>query len=397
MTMTAAGCGGSSSRAAGGASGSPLDIGAVLALTGPEGVIGTGGLPGIQAAVATINAGGGINGHKVVLHTLDSGGDPTRARDAALQLIQRDHVKFMIPDFLAPDTVAIMPVTTAHKVITISPTGAANVVNAKQWPYEYQLSLPYSSYTEPISTVIKQLGKHKIGLITDNTSAGQQVDNVLNGNTVASYGLQFVGWKTFAPTAVDVTTQLQQLRNAGADVVVTAASGTELTTVMNSLNNLSWNVPVVGTTGASSTGNLNREIPAAVSANFSAATFRILARSGSTVEPRYQPWVTTLQKYGPIVNLLFPSSFSDVVKMGTYGFLQSKSLDPTKANAVLDNLNNSSLPANYTLVYGNPRWSKTDHSADGLDWKDMYAVIHVGPLVDGTYPGTVLPLTGKPG
>src|SRR4051812_34503048 len=56
----------------------PIVVGQSAALTGPQAGFGTAMRDGVQAAIASINKSGGINGRTVQLLTLDDQGDKVK-------------------------------------------------------------------------------------------------------------------------------------------------------------------------------------------------------------------------------------------------------------------------------------------------------------------------------
>src|SRR6266704_675534 len=75
-----------------GVTGTTIEIGAFGPITGPAAYIGLGGRDGANLAVKEINAAGGVNGRKLVLHFKDDGHSPTKALAAVKKLVDEDHV-----------------------------------------------------------------------------------------------------------------------------------------------------------------------------------------------------------------------------------------------------------------------------------------------------------------
>src|ERR1700743_3539026 len=89
-----------------------IHVGDVTILTGPGAFIGAGVTRGSKLAVAEINANGGINGRKLVLHSEDDGNVPSRSVQALRKLLEQikvfsingtsgsSHVLAMLPTFI---------------------------------------------------------------------------------------------------------------------------------------------------------------------------------------------------------------------------------------------------------------------------------------------------------
>ena len=74
-------------RHARGADTSPILIGYPAALTGPSSAPGVGQNRGVTYIVEQINAAGGVKGRKIEMVTRDTQGDPTKAVNAAQELM----------------------------------------------------------------------------------------------------------------------------------------------------------------------------------------------------------------------------------------------------------------------------------------------------------------------
>src|SRR5258708_39925535 len=71
ISLLLAACGGNS-NGSGSTTQSPIKIGLISPLTGPEGFIGQAGLKGVQVAADYINANGGILGRQIKLISADT-------------------------------------------------------------------------------------------------------------------------------------------------------------------------------------------------------------------------------------------------------------------------------------------------------------------------------------
>src|SRR4051794_15810744 len=71
------------------AQGEPIRIGWLAALTGPSSAPGIGFDRGVRHAVDAINAAGGVKGRRIEVIVRDTQGDPTKAVNAAQEMISR--------------------------------------------------------------------------------------------------------------------------------------------------------------------------------------------------------------------------------------------------------------------------------------------------------------------
>ncbi|MEN2740652.1 ABC transporter substrate-binding protein [Microbacterium sp. X-17] len=115
--MTTAACSSGSSSSSGAAAGSTIEIGMIVDLTGPIAFATT---PiGAKAAVASINAAGGVNGHPIDLFVCDSGGNSTTASDCAQQMVSKQVAAVVRPSSIVADS--FIPILEAAQIPMIAP------------------------------------------------------------------------------------------------------------------------------------------------------------------------------------------------------------------------------------------------------------------------------------
>lgn len=100
---------------------SPILIGFSGQLTGKIADIGVPARNGVQLAVETINAAGGINGRKLKLIIKDDGNTPEQAIRVDQELINAGVIA-VIGHFTSTQTMAALPLFNKNKVVLLSPT-----------------------------------------------------------------------------------------------------------------------------------------------------------------------------------------------------------------------------------------------------------------------------------
>ena len=96
---------------------STIKIGFPVPLTGPYGTEAADQVRCAQLAVAEFNEAGGLNGRKAELLVRDDKLDPGEAATRALELVEKDHVDFMVGSLSASVQLAINNVTKQRKVL----------------------------------------------------------------------------------------------------------------------------------------------------------------------------------------------------------------------------------------------------------------------------------------
>jgi branched-chain amino acid transport system substrate-binding protein len=109
-----------------------VTVGVVMELTGPAGEYGQAGAKSVEMAFRDINeAGGVINGCKLVTDTRDSQSQGTVAVDAATQLVQVKKVPVLIGGIISSVSIPILTsVTGPAKVVQVSPASSSPTLTA---------------------------------------------------------------------------------------------------------------------------------------------------------------------------------------------------------------------------------------------------------------------------
>src|SRR5699024_9492722 len=70
---------------------------------------------------------------------------------------------------------------------------------------------------------------------------------------ITAAGMNVAGIETFDTASLDMTPQLQSLKNAGAKALVLDAYGAPLGHVLDNMQRLGWDVPIIGETTVTAT------------------------------------------------------------------------------------------------------------------------------------------------
>ena len=227
-------------------------------LSGPAASFGLDAINAVNLAVEEINAAGGINGDKLKVIAKDSMTDPTKARANAEELVYKDGVVAFFASTLTTNNLASLEVTTKGKVPHIIAGTTSDVVcpseTGKCNPYVFRLPILNSWQVEKLAIyAVKNLGAKKIALMYDATAYG------LDGKKNLEAGLAKMGQKTvinetFNMSDVDFTPQLQRIREAGADAIITWTLGVQVAHITKTMKRLGMNMPVLGSEAITEAG-----------------------------------------------------------------------------------------------------------------------------------------------
>lgn len=227
-------------------------------LSGPAASFGLDALNAVQMAIEEINAAGGIKGDKLKLIAKDSMQDPTKARANAEELIYKDGVVAFFASTLTTNNLASLEVTTKAKVPHIIAGTTSDVVcpdePGKCHSYVFRLPILNSWQAQKLASyAVKNLKAKRVALMYDSTGYG------LDGKKNLEKAMEKIGQKiaiseTFNMTDVDFTPQLQRIRDAKADAIITWTLGVQVARIVQSMKRLGMDVPVLGSEAITEAG-----------------------------------------------------------------------------------------------------------------------------------------------
>lgn len=242
--LAAAGCG---SSGGGNASASPVQIDALVPLTGPSAHISTeDDLPGFKAALDEINANGGIMGRQVHMLQTDLGADPADAVAAVRQLLTAHSNLSGVVGMTSDTAVVVGNLLNASKIPTITQSGTT-LLDHVHWPYIYRDFPPDSSESIAIAAYGLTKGWKRAALIFGNNGASQSVAAAL-ATAYKKHGGTIVANESVPLDKSSYQVELNQVLSAHPQVIffeVDPQSGATIFSEIKGMNNFA--IPAVGT------------------------------------------------------------------------------------------------------------------------------------------------------
>jgi branched-chain amino acid transport system substrate-binding protein len=254
--LALAACGSSGSGSAGAGASAPYRV----MLTGGFSTSGVllsdaqTSLLGVKAAAKQINAQGGIDGHKIVLTVSDDAGDPTTAVTNLLNAIHSGDK----PDAYfnsGPSTIAqaTLPILTSNHILSFNIGPTADSSDASKFPYNFDLSPGPPDYAKAFIPVLKQDGYKTVGVIHGNDAYGTAVGADFQSAFTAA-GITVTSDQSYDVTALDMTAQIQAVEATKPDALIMDGFGAPVGYMLQDLNKLGWNVPVLADNSVAVTG-----------------------------------------------------------------------------------------------------------------------------------------------
>ncbi len=214
-----------------------INVGLILALTGPNASLGIPYRKGLELLPKE------VGGEKVNVIVLDDTSDPSAAVRNAHKLISEDKIDILIGPSNTPAAFAVANVTFESKVpqISLSPV---DLGSAKS-DWLFTVPQPGSIFILPIVEDIKKRGLKTVAFIGFSDPWGDLCLNALK-EAAPKYGLTIVAEERYARTDNSVTGQTLKLLAAKPDAIFVGASGTPGALPHLALAERNWTGPTYG-------------------------------------------------------------------------------------------------------------------------------------------------------
>jgi branched-chain amino acid transport system substrate-binding protein len=226
----------------------PIRIGFLAALTGPaSGPTRLGFDPGIRLAVEDLNATGGVLGRKIDLITRDTQSDPTKAVNAAQELMSQQKVHVMVGPINSGETLAATPILARVKMPNFHPCFVDSLIDPVKYPNAFRVNSRSGQLDEAVRNYVLDIAKVRdIAVMGDATGYGTSaVASSVAGFKAA--GANVLYQSQIDATQPNVRPDLLRAQAAGAKIIVLWSVSAELLSrLMNDRAQLGWDVPFVG-------------------------------------------------------------------------------------------------------------------------------------------------------
>ncbi|PSL38339.1 amino acid/amide ABC transporter substrate-binding protein (HAAT family) [Labedella gwakjiensis] len=223
-----------------------IKLGSFTPLTGPVADPGTSGLAGLQYAIDTANADGGIDGRQIELVVEDDQYDASVALQAARRLNESDEVFAFTGGIGTPNFVGVLPYIKQNAIPAVGPYAPSNQVGVMEnpdvfmiWPNfvdEFDVAVSWMMENEPVesASLVQQVGD-----VGDDALAG--IEKALDGT-----GVELSTIQTVEPTTTDFSAIAQALRNADSEMVMFIAGPVVVGQVIQAMHQIGYEPRLLG-------------------------------------------------------------------------------------------------------------------------------------------------------
>jgi branched-chain amino acid transport system substrate-binding protein len=223
-----------------------IKIGVITDKVGPAKPYAEPITEGIEFGAREINAKGGVLGRKIELMIEDDQGKPDVSAAMARKLVENGAV-FILSVSLTPATQQAQTVTLAAKTPQMTPSNSGDTLTT-------QINNPYFWQTGPLGSVqiatllsYARSKKYKrAALLSDNSDLGQLLARFFRAG-IEKAGLQVVSEELISRGATSAEAQMQKVRAANPDVLVSAGVLTaENVLMLKAYRQLGLKMPILG-------------------------------------------------------------------------------------------------------------------------------------------------------
>jgi len=196
-----------------------IKLGMSSPFSGPNGAYGDAMREGVQAALAQVNAAGGIQGRRIELVSLDDGYETERAVANTKKLIDEEKVFALMAFYGSSPTTEAMKVFSAAKVPLVGTISGADSLRTPVNHYMYHLRASYADETETIVEHLVGLGITNIAVFYQNDGFGK---SGLDGVTAAlqRHKLKASASAAIERNSVEVAAAVETIAKANPQAVV---------------------------------------------------------------------------------------------------------------------------------------------------------------------------------
>ncbi|WP_181780292.1 ABC transporter substrate-binding protein [Pseudonocardia pini] len=385
LAVTAA-CGGGQAADSAGPSGEPLRILLLAPISAPAlANNATTEINAAKAAVEVINKNGGVLGRPIELDVQDEANSPTTAVTKLNTALSGDaKPSVLVQTDASPITSAVLPLSNQNKIVALNFAQTADSGNPAKYPYSFDLAASTASIGAAFCAQMQSMNVKSFAIIRNDTPfANAETDEVTKQCQAA--GLTLTGAEKFATSTLDVTPQLSALQATNPEVLVFFAYGAPSGYVLQGVNRLGWNVPLLGDGAVIASPVVTSPPPAGMLDTEFEANLKAMAYA-STVYKADQPQPVTdlisgMKAAGGIPAPLTVAYAYDAVVLAAAGAeAAGTTTDGAKIAAAIE-----ALPPGgpKTAIFSSYTFSPTSHSANPDPTE--FAFIKPTKLVDGQF------------
>ena len=288
---------------------SPIPLGLTTALTGNLALLGTQARNGVEFAVDEINAAGGIGGKKLALTTEDTGSSSTDALNAMNRILEGKPL-VIFGSMISPHVFAQTEVVTKSETpFLVGATNAKVTAQGSKWLFRTHVHDGQLAELIP-EYLVKSLGKSKPGIIAVADDYGLGASRGIQAS-LAKLNVAPVAVTSYAPSDKDMSAQLLEIKDKGADSVILFGRPADVTLVLKQMADLGIKLTTIGNSSLVAQTALNNLT--AAEADGAYAVGGMIPQTST--DPKILDWAKRVQDKYKVPADNFAVSYYDTVYM----------------------------------------------------------------------------------
>ncbi len=228
--------------------------------SGPLGDTAKTALAAAKAGVVDINKKGGVDGHQVEMQVVDDKGDPTEALTKLREVLAKDKPDLYLASGPSTVSAAVLPVITQSKVLSFNIAPTADSTDPTKFPYNFDLAPNLVSLAQGPVAWAKENGYGSVGIIHSSSPGGELYASTWPDLFEAD-GIKVTANEEYDVAALDMTPQLEKVKATNPDALVIDGYGAPVGYVLQGLQKIGWDVPMIGNGSVASTSLMVTEKP----------------------------------------------------------------------------------------------------------------------------------------
>lgn len=350
-----------------GGSGDTFEVYVAAAISGPDQLAKNAktSVLAVQASAQIANETDGINGREVRVTVLDDGGDPTIAV-SKLREIAAGKGKPDLYVNTGGSTVAsaTVPILTQNKILSFTMSPTENGSNPAVSPYNFDISPSPATYAAGIADFVASKGYQDLGVLHGNSSYGELFGQEMV-TALKDAKISVAQSQEYATTALDMTAQLQSLKNAGVKALIVDAYGAPLGYLLKSLERLGWDVPLIGNNSVAGTSSIATPPPAGFLGIKETENVVMQVFQSTSFDPSNElvnKAVSTMAGLGAIESTLIVAQSYDAVPMVAAAAAKTGNTNLDELVKAIEDIEVQKSAK--TAMIPVPNYSSTDHSSN---------------------------------
>ncbi len=352
-----------------------IEIGGILCMTGALAAMGHLISQGAILAVEEINADGGVLGKNLTITIEDSATNDATAFEAYKKLVEVDGVEVIVGPMISGAVMSSGAYAELNEVPMVSPSATSPLITLQTWK-EWALRTCTGDHFQGqvIADIIIDEGYNATAFMVQDTPYGIGIELVVT-EILEAANVTIVATIRYDEEAPNYNTELQIIKDAGADVIVQVGYHTDSAKVYENADSLGLNATpwlvAEGVYGLKASGEDGHPAAAAFMAEAPLLGCTLIPEAGS---PAYEAFVAAYEARWGEPPGVYCDTIYDAVNLIALAIKEAGEYDGA---AIKDAL--YEVGANYTGASGDINWDELGDRAHAT--YGVWDYVETSPLV----------------